>query len=434
MIPRSALLALTVVTSVVAIVGCGGGGGGGGDGGGAPPPSPPPFVAIERVSVASDGTQAMVRGSWGPSISADGRYVAFSSLANDLVPNDFGGMDVFVRDRQAGSTTMASLHSDGNKRSGDSSTAVISADGRYVAFLSVAPLVANDGNFLDDVFVRDRQTGTTTRVSVHSNGTEADARSFPPAISADGRYVVFSSSATNLVDNDTNGVQDAFLHDRQTGATTRVSVDSNGAQLASGGGAPSVSADGRYVAFQSAGGNYLRDRQAGTTTLVSVDSNGVPANGFCAPPAISTDGRYVAFASDATNLVANDTNGVRDVFVHDRQTVATTRVSVDSSGAQANGASGSQAISGDGRYVVFQSDATNLVANDIYGVADIYLRDLQTGTTKRVSVDFSGAQLPGFSGGAAISADGRYVGFDSPGAAVPGDTNGAQDVFLATMY
>jgi Tol biopolymer transport system component len=167
---------------------------------------------------------------------------------------------------------------------------------------------------------------------------------------------------------------------------------------------------------------------------VSVDSNGVPANGFCAPPTINTDGRYVAFASDATNLVPNDTNGVRDVFFHDRQTGATTRVSVDSSGAQANGASGSQAISADGRYVAFQSDATNLVPNDTNTVADVFVHDRQTGTTVRVSVDSSGAQGGGFSSAPAISADGRYVGFDSFNALVPGDTNNAGDVFLATMY
>ena len=201
-------------------------------------------------------------------------------------------------------------------------------------------------------------------------------------LSADGRYVVFVSGATNLIPNDTNNAEDVFVKDRQTGATTRVSVASQtGAQANNGSGAAAISGDGRYVAFYSDASNlvsgdtngvgdiFVHDRQTGLTTRVSVDSSGHEANGENSDSylAISGDGRYVAFSSEATNLVSGDTNNVRDIFVHDRQTSQTRRVSVASNGAEANGGSGAVDISDDGRYVAFSSSATNLVAGDTNG-------------------------------------------------------------------
>jgi Tol biopolymer transport system component len=301
-----------------------------------------------RVSVATGGGQAN-SGSFDPSISADGRYVAFVSAATNLVSGDTNNFqDIFVHDRQTGQTTRVSVASDGTQANGHSYAPSISADGRYVAFASLASnLVSGDTNGAWDVFVHDRQTGETTRVSVASDGTQAIGFFFgsSPSISADGRYVAFDSWATNLVSGDTNDKPDVFVHDRQTGQTTRVSVSSDGTQANGGpgwsGNPSSISADGRYVAFHSYADNlvsgdtnsatdiFVHDRQTGVTTRVSIASDGTQANGFSASPSISADGRYVAFMSGATNLVSGDTNNDWDVFVHGREgNIAPTVVSI----------------------------------------------------------------------------------------------------------
>ena len=252
----------------------------------------------ERVSVDSSGNEANAQ-SYNPSISSDGRYVAFESWATNLVPDDNNYMsDIFVRDRDTDTTTRVSVDSDGNDANGSSWSPSISSDGRYVAFVSGATdLVPDDGNNMSDIFVHDLQTGTTTLVSVASDGTQGDSGSNNPSISSDGPYVAFESDATNLVADDDNGAWDIFVHDRD--------VDGDGI-------------------FDEPG--------QVSTTRVSVASSGVQGNGDSRYPSISSDGRYVAFSSGATNLVAGDDNGAWDIFVHDRQTGTTTRVSVDSSG------------------------------------------------------------------------------------------------------
>jgi Tol biopolymer transport system component len=405
-----------------------------------------------RVSVDSAGNQGN-GDSWNTAISADGRYVAFMSGASNLVPGDTNGqLDVFVHDRGTGATSRVSVDSSGNQANAESGTpfmsAAISADGRYVAFYSGATnLVPGDTNNTSDIFVHDRETGVTERVSVDSAGVQGNSASGQfAAISGDGRFVAFDSDATNLVAGDTNGVGDVFVHDRQTGVTQRVSVDSAGNQ---GNGysydATAISADGRFVGFKSQATNlvpgdtngaediFVHDRQTGVTQRVSVDSAGNQGNGWSEGPAISADGRYVAFYSLATNLVPGDTNGQWDVFVHDRQTGVTQRVSVDSAGNQGNGGSMHTAISADGRYVAFMSSATNLVPGDTNGAEDIFVHDRQTGVTQRVSVDSAGNQGNDVASVVqiGISADGRYVAFSSNATnLVPDDTNGCQDVFV----
>jgi Tol biopolymer transport system component len=339
-----------------------------------------------RVSVDSAGSEGDGLSS-GPSMSADGRFVAFYSDATNLVAGDLNGArDVFVHDRQTGETTRVSVDSSGVEGNGLSSGPSISADGRFVTFYSDANnLVQGDANAVRDVFVHDRQTGVTTRVSVDSSGAEANAASSGPSISADGLFVAFYSDATNLVPGDGNAVRDAFVHNRQTGVTTRVSVDSSGAEgnaLSSG---PWISGDGQSVAFYSDATNlvstdtngvrdvFVHDLTGGRTTLVSADSHEVIGNDKSGDPSISFDGRYVAFYSDATNLVSGDTNAVRDVFVHDRQTGFTGRVSVDSGGVQGDGASNGAAISGSGHDVAFYSDATNLVPGDLNSDEDVFV-------------------------------------------------------------
>ena len=400
----------------------------------------------ERVSIDSGGA-AGNDSSLYPSISADARFVAFWSWATNLVNGDTNGrIDVFVHDRQTGATERVSLGPGGTQGNGDSHYPSISADGRYVAFWSYATnLVSGDTNTAMDIFVRDRQSGTTERVSLDSSGVQGNRESLDPSISADGRYVAFRSYADNLVSGDANGVQDAFVRDRLSSTTERVSLDSLGTQGNGDSFEPSISADGRYVAFQSFSTNlvsgdtngqtdvFVRDRQSGTTERVSVDSVGTQGNGFSYWHSISADGRYVAFRSYADNLVSGDTNGQPDVFVHDRQNGTTERASVGSGGVQGNGISYFASISADGRYVAFASEASDLVSGDTNGQPDVFVRDRRNGTTERVSVDSVGAQGNGFSYWHSISADGRYVAFYSyADNLVGGDTNGMGDVFVRT--
>jgi TolB protein len=316
--------------------------------------------------------------------------VAFTSDAADLVADDANGrLDVFVRDRRTGATERVSLGTGGAEGDGDSFEPAISADGRFVAFTSRADdLVAGDTNGLPDTFVRDRQAGATRRVNVGPGGAQADAFTFAPAISGDGRFVAFQSEAATLVAGDTNGAADVFVRDQRAGATERVSVSSGEAQGDGPSGQPSISADGRRVAFTTRATNLVpgdasprddvlvRDRRAGTTRRVNVRSGGGgQANGVSSQPAISADGRVVAFLSSATNLVRGDTNRAADVFVRDLATGgATRRASVTSAGGQADGGSSNPAVSGDGRSVAFDSTAANLVAGDSNGAADVFVR------------------------------------------------------------
>ncbi len=327
-----------------------------------------------------------------------------------------------------GATTRVSVDSSGIQSNNYSRFPSISGDGRYVAFESEASnLVSGDTNGTGDVFVHDLQTGATTRVSVDSSGIEANDGSGGASISSDGRFVAFYSYASNLVVEDTNGIIDIFVHDRQTGATTRVSVDSNGVQ-ANGNAidvyyAVSISADGRYVAFQSEASNlvsadtngaddiFVHDRQTGVTTRISIDSSGGQANAGSSAPVISDDGSYIVFSSAATNLVVGDANGKTDVFVHDRQTGTTTLASVNSSGVQADGGGSSPSISGNGRYVVFLSDSNNLATGTEDFEELVYVRDRQTGQTTLASVYSDGYLMYGTLDQPTISGNGRYVAF-----------------------
>lgn len=346
-----------------------------------------------------------------------------------------------------GQTTLASVGSAGGEANGVSFFASISTNGRYVVFTSGASnLVAGDTNGYEDIFVHDRQTGKTERVNISSTGEQANSYigfGNCSSISADGRYVTFQSGATNLVSDDTNGRRDIFIHDRRTGKTTRASVDNTGKQGNSDSYCPVISADGRYVVFESAADNlvagdtngfsdiFIHDQQTNETTRISVSSAGKQSNWDSSNPSISADGRYIAFDSFADNLMTEDTNGSADVFMHDRQTGKTTLVSTDSAGKQGNAYNGTPSISANGRYVSFVSGANNLIAGDTNQFADIFIHDQQTGRTERVSVNNIGEQSNGGSNSPAISADGRYVVFISRADnLVAGDTNGETDVFV----
>lgn len=401
-----------------------------------------------RVSIASDGMQAD-GSSFLPSISVDGRYITFYSEASNLVPGDTNGMaDIFVHDRQTGETSRVSVASDGTQGNNHSFASSFSADARYVVFHSQASnLVPGDTNGMADVFVHDRQTEQTSRISIASSGTQGIGDSEYPSISADGRYIAFQSGANNLVPGDTNNALDIFIHDRQTGQTNRISLASNGMQADDSSYFPSISADGRYVTFLSLASNlvpgdtngwddiFVHDQQTGQTSRISVASDGSQGNNYSSWPVISADGRYVSFWSEANNLVPGDNNDSRDVFVHDRQTEQINRVSVASDGTQGNDHSVSYRISADGRYVVFGSDATNLVPDDTNGQTDIFVHDQQTGETSRVSIASDGAQANNHSYWSSLSADSRYITFHSDASnLVSGDTNNAGDIFVHDRY
>jgi Tol biopolymer transport system component len=403
-------------------------------------------LTTTRVSVASDGTQGNFNSLF-PSISADGRYVAFSSAASNLVSGDTNNAtDVFVYDTVANTTRRVSLSSDGTQGNNDSWTSSISADGRYVAFMSSASnLVSGNTNGFSDIFVYDTVTNTTRRVSVSNDGTQGNGNSYSPSVSADGRYVAFMSSASNLVSGDTNGATDIFVYDTVSNTTRRVSVASEGTQAYDFSYSPSISADGRYVSFDSDASNlvsgdtnnardvFLYDTVTNTTRRVSISSDGIEGNSTSYSPSISADGRYVSFDSDASNLVSGDTNNARDVFLYDTVTNTTRRVSVASDGTQANGDSSISLISADGRYVAFYSAASNLVSGDTNGAADTFIYDTVTNTIRRVSVASDGTQgnRDSYAVGVSISTDGNRVAFVSlADNLVSGDTNDSFDIFL----
>jgi Tol biopolymer transport system component len=421
-----------------------------------------PSTATMRVSVSSAGVQAD-RDAYAVGLSGNGRLVLINAQATDLVPGDTNKRwDVFVHDRSNGKTERVSVSTGGDQARatrdpwGGSIAGGISANGRYIVFQSDAPnLVAGDTNRVTDIFLHDRASGVTKRVSVGTHG-QANGASGWAAISATGRYVAFESAASNLVRRDTNRRVDVFVRDLATGKTSRVSVSSRGAQAACKGWCestqPSLSTDGRYVAFESSATNlvrdtnkladvFVRDRRTGRTERVSVTSKGKQAgadrtNNGSNAPSISGDGRYVAFHSADSNLVPGDTNRTFDIFVHDRKTAKTTRISVSSAGRQANGENvGAPSFSADGRYVAFNSLATNLVPGDdkANDIMDVFVRDLRAGTTTIASLGAAGQHGGDSSAvsGIAFSSDDQVLAFSSfaPNF-VPGDTNGTADAFL----
>jgi Tol biopolymer transport system component len=337
-----------------------------------------------------------------------------------------------------------SLDETGGDADGASTNRSISQDGRYVAFASEASnLVPGDMNGFSDVFVRDRALGTTVRVSVDENGDDPDAPCTAPAISADGRFVAFVSAATDLVSGDGNGKADVFLRDLVTGTTVRISVDSSGADSNGDSSGPWLDADGDVVVFASLATDlvpsdtnnvqdiFVRDVAASATTRVSVSSSGVQANNRSVRGSVSQDGRMVAFSSSADNLVPSDGNNRADVFVRDRANGTTLRASVNDNGWGGNGTSGDPEISGDGNLVVFDSVADNLVPNDGNWRSDVFVRDLVNGTTTRLSLDGAGLEGDGDSYEASIDYDGSIVTFVSEAEnLVAGDTNLLADVYV----
>jgi hypothetical protein len=403
----------------------------------------------ELVSLGQGGVQGNADVSLPPPgrfVSSDGRFVLWMSYATNFVGGDTNNTwDIFLRDRAQGTTERVNLDSNGNQGNGISGVYgfCISADGRFAAFESASNnLVPGDTNGAREVFLRDRLMGTTERIALTSGGAEALGPSFYPSLSADGRFISFTSPAANLVPGDANGRWDTFVRDRLNGTTERVSVTTVGVEGNNDSYKSEISADGRFVAFESLASNlvagdtnaawdvFVHDRVTGVTELASVSTAGVQGNSTSWIASLSGDGRYAVFQSDATNLVPSDTNGAQDIFVRDRLAGTTERVSVSTAGVQASTTCAYASITTDGRYVSFSSGAGNLVPGDTNGGWDTFLRDLLDQTTERLSLTTAGQQVSAGAAGT-ISGDGRYVVFLSAGSdLVTGDTNGHTDLFL----
>jgi Tol biopolymer transport system component len=419
-----------------------------------------------RVSVDSAGNEANDN-SGHPSISADGRFVAFQSQASNLVPGDTAVcirisdlqvancQDIYVHDRQTGRTERVNVDSAGNQADGWSKSPDISADGRFIVFESTASnLVPGDTSVCNlpdgtplscsDIFVHDRKTGETTRVSVSSGGAQGDGPSDQAVISDDGRYVAFLSTASNLVPGDTNGQRDVFRHDLQTGETVRVNVSNSRAEANGWSYHVTISADGRYVGFSSDASNlvdppenemdmdaFLWDSVTGQVELISTPSGTVVGVfQYGEAPFVSDDGRWAVFSSGLPDLVPNDTNWVEDVFLRDRLRGETQRISLTTDGKELDSASFVTGITPNGRFAVYHSSSAGIVADDTNDREDVFVWDRATGRTVRVSVDSAGNQGNNHSQLADISASGAAVAYESYATnLVPGDTNGEGDIF-----
>ncbi|MFL5782245.1 MAG: TolB family protein [Thermoleophilaceae bacterium] len=363
--------------------------------------------------------------SWSPAISANGNLVAYQTLAPDYNGDRVPKTDVYLFDRAAQHTEWISVSWNGLPGNGSSFGPSLSGDGRFVAFSSDSnTLRPEDTGKNSAVFVRDRQTGALERMA---DPRVPKAPAWDASISGDDRYVAYTTEWSRA-SIDGHWRQDVLLHDRQTGETEVISphgrtpVDSS---------QPSVSANGRFVAYVFGGGVYVRDRERGTTEAMS------GGTGPSTSPAISASGRYVAFAAAGKRRVDSPYYELAgDVWVRDRQTGRLDLISAARGGARGNGVSGGPSISPDGRYVSFTSYADDLIANDTNDAADVFVRDRRTGTTRRVSISTARAQGNGESAApfaqlqSSLSAGGRFVAFFS-GASnlVPGDTNDAVDVF-----
>lgn len=405
----------------------------------------PFIVSVDSSSNQSNGESARV------SQSNDGRFVAFASTANNLVDNDSNGStDVFRHDTTTGETIRVSVTSDGAQLNSWSIRPRISGDGNLIIFESSATNISqNDNNGQRDVFLHDTTTGNTVLISKTDSGVAGNDYSEDATISANGRYIVFASAATNLAPNDTTSLGGLFMYDTATESMTRICVSLPPDATC---GKQQISADGRYVTFSSDANNlvpddanqnsdvFLRDNLTGSTTIVSVSSSEDHGNdysgSFYAP--VSDDGRYVAFNSYATNLVINDENSYSDIYLRDMLLGITTRMTTNAAGVEADGPSYDVDMSSDGQYVVFTSNASNLVTDDNNTFQDYFVRDTTTGGIGRINVSASGeeANIENFNinNGLSISADGQSIAFVS-GATnlVENDNNSQIDVFVRSL-
>ncbi len=384
----------------------------------------PLFASIEIVNINDSEEQATnsfeddsFRST--STVTEDGRYVVFMSSADNLVLLDISGHEnIFMRDRELGTTELISMDSDEAAVNNNSEKPLVSTDGRYVVFESIATnLVASDSNATIDIFIRDRELGTTARLNVSTASVQANGPSSQVSMSSDARYASFSSTATNLVASDGNGVIDVFVRDTLLNTTTILSVNNLGDEGDAGSADPKVSDNGTYIAFYSdatnlvgGDGNAAGDIFVYNTSTLSLER--IEIGAIVTVSGISNDGRLILFSSDAA-LVAGDTNGTTDVFLYDRSDSSIEAISVNTAETIGNSASVQTSMTTDGRYVVFLSASTNLVDNDGNATHDVFIRDRILGTTERMSESLAGVEGDDISYTPYIGSLGRYVAFSS---------------------
>lgn len=380
--------------------------------------------------------------STAPSIAADGTRIAFLSAASDLVPEDTNGaIDAFVY--ESGTVTRVSLRRNGRQASKGAREAVLSPDGLHVALVTSARLTAADEDRAADVYVRTLGTGATTLVSSTAREEAITMAARDAAVSDRATSVAFTTTAP-VHRLDRNGVDDVYVKNTATGATPIISLAADGTDADGPSRHASIEAGGRLVAFESDATDlvdpdtngttdiFVRDRGSKQTYMVSVSSQGVAGNGPSFNPYIAPNGRYVVYESDASNLVPSDDNGHRDVFLHDLATRQTTRISVTSEEGQLDGPSTDASVSSDGHFVVFVSAAPALVGD---GSAQAFLRDLLTGATRALSTTADGQLADGVSRSPVVSGDASLVTFTSTASnLVPDHTGSFEDVYVRSPY
>ena len=426
---------------LVNLTGCGSSGGGSGGGGSN-------FRTNEQANILSvDSDSNLGNGHSRFAVQSDnGRFVAFSSAATNLVVGDTNGeYDVFVRDRANDTTTRVSVSSAAAEAvGGDSENPSINDDGNLIVFESEATnLVAGDTNSDKDIFMHNTDTGTSIRISTTTTGLETTDDSRNAKISGDGEWIVFETDAS-LQPSDTNNVSDIYLYEIDTGTISRISENTNGTQSNGVSRNPSLSVDGRYIVFESAATTlisgdtngvydiFLYDRTLDTLERVNLTIGNTQSTGASYKPSVSDDGNRVLFESDATDLIGafNDTNSSRDIFVRLRNIPSTARVSVNSAGVQSNGDSTNASISRDGANALFQSLATTLVDDDTNGVSDVFLRGIDAASTQRLSLNRSSLEGNGASYNVNLCATTRYATFHTEATNMDTftDDNGVDDI------
>ena len=380
-------------------------------------------------------------------IDAVGRYIVFESEATNLASafTTLNRRHIYRKDTVSGEVVLVSSDAAGLEANNDSASPRVSDDGRYVVFESLATnlsSIATGGTL--QIYLKDLTDGSVDLVSSVA-GIVANNSSENPDVSTDGRYVVFESLATNLTALDTVGASQIYRKDMSN--ATIAMISQNTTQSAGGSGdsnRPSMSADAQYIVFDSiAGSSIVADATTirsvywvdmmnpNATELISVDSNEIQGNGSSTNASISDDGNFVAFESEATNLVASGTV-LSDIYRRDRSAGETLLVSTADGSTSGNNNSVGASISGDGRFVAFVSAATNLVTETSLGLDDIFVRNFSTMpavSLNKINLTQSGAEATDNSANASISANGRYVSFDSPFNYDISDTNTINDVY-----
>jgi len=399
---------------------------------GVPPPPPRQTVATLATGVGGAAANGVSRNL---SLADGGRFVVFESSASNLVPGDTNGQaDVFVRNTATGVVTRASVANGGGQSSLVSGDAKITRDGRQVLFTQGsgggaspsggAKLIANG-----QICFNNLATNAVDCVSKNPNGTPGNGSSNSGAISGDGNKVVYESTATNLGPVDGNGTtSDIYQFDKTTNQTTILSLTNTNAAATAGSFAPAISCNGRATAFESLGNlvntspttpgvkNIFAIPPTGGKRLVTVGVGNTAANGESSRPRITDDGNFVFFESSATNLVAGDTNGVKDVFVANLAANTIKRMSTSATGTQGNGESRNAVIPCDGAWLTFESDASNLIAGDTNGRSDVFIVNMGSSTVALASQASAGGATNGASTNAELSPDGTAIGFDSDAA------------------